>query len=619
MKIKLFFKANLFILIIFYGLFAVNSELFAGLPWISSKPNNDDPLPPDQAFPFIVELADNNTLIADWNIASGYYLYRDKMRFRLLEAPDGITLGAPELPPGDPKEDEFLGSVMVYHGAIQIRLPLKIVNKNQRKLSLKLEANFQGCAEGRLCYPPLTRTATVILPEFNPDQNKHTLISQTTATDAIPNSETDRIVSLLSNNNRLMTIFWFFGIGLLLAFTPCVFPMIPILSSIIVGQGKDLSTARAFLLSLVYVLGMAVTYTIAGVLAGLLGTNLQAFFQNPWIISAFSAIFIALALSMFGLYELQLPVYLQTHLTIISNHQKGGTFLGVAIMGLLSALIVGPCIAPPLAGALIYIGKTGDTILGGLALLSMSMGMGTPLLIIGTTEGRWLPRAGIWMDTIKTLFGVLLLLVALWMLERILPVALSLFLYGLLFIVCGVYLGAVDSINTASSSGFQRLWKGIGIVLLIQGALLLLGAAGGGDDPFQPLKHLSGAANYVNNENKTNFFQRITSTAFDQVLSTANGRQIIIDFYADWCIECKRMEKITFSDPSLRTLLNEMLLIQVDVTQNNDNDQLLLKRFELFGPPALLFLSADGKERRTARIIGFINAQQLRDHLMRVL
>ncbi|CAK0751364.1 Thiol:disulfide interchange protein DsbD [Gammaproteobacteria bacterium] len=620
-----FWMVALLPLIYFLG---VNGELVAGdslTTWMAQSqrtPGNDEPLTPELAFPFHAETMDATTVVADWNITQGYYLYRDKMHFRLIDAPTGVSLGKPNLPHGDSKEDEFLGTVEVYHAPVQVRLPIQRSTLDGG-LSLTLEAGFQGCAEGRLCYPPLTRVISLTLPPLvdatatgNANLARPPTVSPSDKVVSRSYSEPDRIVALLAGGNRALVIFWFFGIGLLLAFTPCVFPMIPILSSIIVGQGKDITTARAFSLSLVYVLAMAATYTVAGVVAGLVGTNLQAMFQNPWIIGTFSTIFVTLALSMFGLYELQLPAYFQTHLTVLANHQKGGTFVGVAVMGFLSALIVGPCVAPPLAGVLIYIGRSGDALLGGLTLFSMSMGMGAPLLLIGTTEGRWLPRAGAWMSTVKAIFGVLLLAVALEMLERILPTVATLFLWGTLYIVSGVYLGALERLPE-KITGWQQLWKGIGMVLMIQGALVLVGAASGGDDPFQPLRRLSSPAVSAMNS-VAGVFQRVDSANFDQALANARGRPVLLDFYADWCVECKRMERTTFSTPEVRAALAELVPLQIDVTRNTSTDQALLRRFELFGPPGLLFFSPDGIERRDARVIGFMSAKQFLTHLEQI-
>jgi len=386
--------------------------------------------------------------------------------------------------------------------------------------------------------------------------------------------------------------------------------MIPILSSIIVGQGTSITTRRAFTLSLVYVLAMALTYTVAGVVAGLFGANLQATFQNPWILGAFAAVFVALALSMFGFFELQLPSSLQSRITALSNRQQGGNLTGVAVMGLLSALIVGPCVAPPLMGALIYIGQTGDAMLGGAALFALSLGMGAPLLAVGVSAGKFLPRAGGWMDTVKAVFGVLMLAVAVWMLERILPAAVTMVLWALLFIVPAVYMGALDPI--AKKGGWQKLWKGLGVVLLVYGALLLIGTASGGRDPLAPLDHLRFAGGGTAAQAHLQFKTIKTAADLDRELAAAGGRPVLLDFYADWCVSCKEFEKYTFSDPDVIAALQGTVLLQADVTANDDADQALLRRFGLIGPPAILFFDTAGEERKNYRVVGFMKPEQFR-------
>ncbi|RMD70192.1 MAG: protein-disulfide reductase DsbD, partial [Gammaproteobacteria bacterium] len=411
-------------------------------------------LEPDQAFVFSAEVKGPDVIVARWDIAEGYYLYKKRLRFELKEG-KGVRIARVDLPPGEVKEDEFLGRTEVYHKALEARIHL--ARETQDALPITLEVTYQGCAEAGLCYPPQKKAVSLVLP------------AGAALEEAPPVAEQDRIARYLRSGSTWLILTSFFIFGLLLAFTPCVFPMIPILSSIIVGQGKDITTGRAFILSLVYVLAMAVTYTLAGVIAGYFGQNLQAAFQNPWVIGAFSLIFVLLALSMFGFYELQLPSSLQSRLSEISGRQKGGTLIGVAIMGFLSALIVGPCVAPPLAGALIYIGQTGDAVLGGMALFALSLGMGAPLLIVGTSAGKLLPKAGPWMDAVKAVFGVLLLAVAIWLLERILPAPLTMLAWATLFITSAVYMGALEGVS--GRSGWYRLWKGLGLVLLFYGFL----------------------------------------------------------------------------------------------------------------------------------------------------
>jgi thiol:disulfide interchange protein DsbD len=437
--------------------------------------------------------------------------------------------------------------------------------------------------------------------------------------DMAPVSEQDKLATLLTRK-PVQAILAFFVAGLLLAFTPCVFPMVPILSGIIVGQGDRLTTMRAFWLSLVYVLAMAVTYTVAGVLAGLFGQNLQAVFQNPWIISAFVLIFILLALSMFGFYELQLPGRLQTRLAEASNQQKGGQLWGVAVMGFLSALIVGPCVAPPLMAALIVIGSSGDAILGGAALFALSMGMGLPLLVFGVSAGKLVPRAGAWMNAVKAVFGVGLLAIAIWMLERIVSGTVIMLLWGALAVSCGIYLGALERIETGAP-GWKRLWKSLGVVLLVLGILEFIGAAAGGDYWLRPLAGFKAsvtgapAAEHIT-------FRRVKSVEdLEQSLSqaSATGTGTMLDFYADWCVECKRMERNTFPDAGVQALLDGFQLLQTDVTANDGLDRELMKTFDIIGPPAILFFDRNGAEMKAYRLVGYFDPGEFSRHLQQVL
>jgi len=562
------------------------------------------PLAPEVAFPYSLEVLDATHLLAHWEIVPGHYLYRDKIRFRVLESSSSVSLGSPVFPKGENKQDEDLGLVEVYRNPLEVTIPVdRLVGK---KVTITVETKFQGCVEGRLCYPPISRSTQIVLPELGE-------LAASSPLPPVVSSRQDQVAKNLASGHAIGVLAWFFGVGLLLAFTPCVFPMVPILSSLIVGQGTQLTTTRAFSLSLAYVLAMSVTYTVAGIVAGLAGANLQAAFQTPWILFSFSAVFVALALSMFGLYEIQIPSGLQTRLTNLSNRQTGGTWVGAAVMGVLSALVVGPCIAPPLAGALLYLSQTGDILLSGLALFCMSIGMGAPLLVLGTTGGQWLPRAGAWMGTIKSVFGVLLLGVALEMLGRVLPTSVSLALWGILFVVVGVYLGALDALP-AGASGWKSLWKGLGVVTVLQGALILVGVAGGGKDLLQPLKH-----DFASSTKDLSFQVIHTSEELDQTLLRLKGKPILLDFRADWCVECKRMERDTFSDPNVQTALKKIALLQIDITQNSSEDRALLKRFGLIGPPALVFFSSDGAERINDRIIGFVDSDQLLSHVNNIV
>ena len=596
----------------------------------------------DQAFQLVVDVLNPTTVEARWTIAPGYYLYRDKFQLT-LEDGAGTGIAALDIPAGEPKDDPYFGRQEVFHreAAIQARLS----RDSARAQTVRIAASYQGCAEIGVCYPPLSQTVAVALPEWP-------AAPETVATPAVGSSplspadsgagakaefpigplrvpalspdrgrglaesgepEQDRLARLLGEQ-RLWAIPAFLGFGLLLAFTPCVFPMIPILSSLIVGQGANLTRRRAILLSLTYVLAMAVTYTAAGLLAALLGHNIQAWFQNPWMIGVFSALFVALALSMFGLYELQLPPALQNRLVDWCNLQRGGHHVGAAVMGLLSALIVSPCVAPPLIGALTFITVTGDLALGGAALFALSLGMGGPLLVIGASAGHWLPRAGHWMERIKTLFGVLLLAVALWLVERILPSAAAMVLWATLLIVTATYMGALQPV-VHGAPAWRTLIKGLGLVLLIYGVLLLVGVAAGGRDPWQPLRGVGWIANAAG-ETPAPAFRRVKTVAeVDDALRSAAGRPVLLDFYADWCASCKELERYTFTDLGVRAALAGMITLRADVTANDDNDRALLKRFRIVGPPAILFFGPDGREHRQYRVVGFVAAEQLGEHL----
>jgi thiol:disulfide interchange protein DsbD len=518
------------------------------------------------------------------------------------------------MPPGEEKDDEFFGLLEVYHDQIEIQLPLK--RGTGSVTDIVLTTTYQGCSEiTGICYPPIKKSVPISLPAAKlPASVISTLSEEAAAAPAL--SEQDSLAQSLASGNTLATILLFFGLGLLLAFTPCVFPMIPILSSIIVGHGKALTTRKAFTLSLVYVLAMALTYTVAGVIAGMFGANLQAAFQNPWILGSFSALFVALALSMFGFYELQLPSSWQSRLSDVSNKQHGGSLTGVAIMGLLSALIVGPCVAPPLMGALIYIGQTGDALLGGLALFALSMGMGAPLLAIGTSAGKLLPRAGGWMDTVKAVFGVMLLAVAIWMMERILPAGVTMLLWALLAIVSAVYMGAIEGIREGAS-GWHKLWKGLGLVLLFYGIMLLVGVAAGNSDPLQPVKGLGGGTG-ASAESSHLTFRTIKSSAdLDREIAaaTAQGKSVMLDFYADWCVSCKEFEKYTFTDPAVQQALANSVTLQADVTANDETDQALMKRFRIIGPPAIIFYDQSGNELESFRVVGYMPAAEFSAHI----
>jgi len=524
---------------------------------------------------------------------------------------NGFAVREVELPKGTIKDDPEFGPVEVYFG--QIEVPVSINRPAGPEQSISLEADYQGCRDGDICYPPQTSRVELLVPASAAVSNP--VVSRSIPP---PVSEQDVLAQMLLNNPA-GALFAFFIAGILLAFTPCVFPMVPILSGIIAGHGERMTTSKAFWLSLVYVLAMAVTYTIAGVLAGLFGQNLQALFQNPWILGFFIAIFIALALSMFGFFELQLPSSMQTRLAQASNQQQGGSLTGVAVMGFLSALIVGPCVAPPLAAALIVIGASGSALLGGTALFALSMGMGVPLILFGMSAGKLVPRAGPWMDSIKAVFGIALLALAIWMLERIVQGPVILLLWGALAIACGVYLGALERIPEGGS-GWKSLWKSLGLVLLLLGAIEIVGAATGGEDWLRPLNHIRSAGQANQQEQVT--FQKIKSlTDLETAVVRANqdGRPAMLDFYADWCVECVRMERNTFGEPEIQALFDLVRPLQADVTDNDETDQELMKKYDIIGPPAILFFDRQGKEMRGHRLVGYFAPDDFEAHLRRVL
>jgi len=589
---------------------------------IDSSGSDDELLEPDQAFAFSLDVQDSATLIARWTIADDYYLYKDKIRFSLKDA-EGNVLGPVAMPEAINKYDEFLGDTLVYKHDLAIRIPL--IHDEGGATAMTFVADYQGCNEVLgVCYPPVKKELPFSLDNVPVGQAtaSTTQASETSSTADEPVSEQDSIAASLASGNVILTLLTFFGLGLLLAFTPCVFPMIPILSGIIIGQGEKISTGRAFSLSLAYVLAMAATYTVAGVLAGMFGANIQVWFQNPWVLGVFAAIFVLLSLSMFGFYELQMPSSIQSRLSEVSNKQKGGNLIGAAIMGLLSALIVGPCVTAPLVGALIYIGQSGDAVLGGAALFALSLGMGAPLLVIGTSAGKLLPRAGTWMDATKAVFGVLLLGVAIWLIERVIPDAVTMILWAILLIISGIYMGALEPIKEAAS-GWMRLWKGVGVVLMFWGAIMLVGAASGGHDLMQPLKGIQGQGTAVVAGQATDelHFRKVKSLAeLEQAIDEArtNRQPVMFDFYADWCVSCKEMEKYTFTDPGVQKALEGAMLLQADVTANNSDDKELLSAFGIIGPPAILFFDQAGMEKRNYRVVGYKPAEEFAAHVRKM-
>jgi thiol:disulfide interchange protein DsbD len=558
-----------------------------------------EPLEPEQAFHFSARALDANTIEARWDITPDYYLYKQKIEF--AATPATIKLGAPVLPKGKEKDDEFFGRIETYRGQIIARIPITAGSG-----SFVLKAISQGCWDGGVCYPPLTQEAKITLAAMSSTPvavpSAPTFSEQLTPTTTATGDESGQIARLLKGSGFWLAVFTFFGFGLLLSLTPCVFPMIPILSGIIVNHGHAVSHARAFILSCAYVLGMAITYAAVGVAAGFSGTLLSAALQNAWVLGSFALVFVVLSFSMFGFYELQLPSALQSKLSDTAN-QQGGSLLAIAMMGALSALIVGPCVAAPLAGALLYIAQTKDAVLGGAALFAMGLGMGAPLLLVGLFSRSFLPKAGPWMEAVKKFFGVILLATALWLVSPVLPAWVIMLGWAALLIVPAIYLHALDPLPP-HAHGWQRFWKGVGVAMLLAGAAMLLGLLGGGRDPLQPLAFLrsAGAAAAVT---PAPTFTRIKSVAeLDSHIAAAKN-PVLLDFYADWCVSCKEMEKFTFADPVVAKKMQEFTLLQADVTANNEDDKALLKRFGLFGPPGIIFFDKTGKEIAGQRVVGY--------------
>jgi thiol:disulfide interchange protein DsbD len=569
-----------------------------------------DFLPPDKAFGLDVVVRDARTLQANFNVTPSYYLYRDKITFTAKDAT--VKVAMVELPRGEIKHDPNFGDTEVFHQSFQALVALTR-NDNEAK-SITLDAVYQGCSEEGLCYPPITKTLLVNLPSTSTGQLSPPVLAEAPPfSSQAPVSESSQIARLFMGGNFWLIVSFFFGAGLLLALTPCVFPMIPILSGIIVGRGHKITHMHAFFLSLAYVLGMAITYAIAGVAAGFSGNLISNALQTPWVLGSFAAVFVLLSLSMFGLYELQIPTALQSKLSETSNRLHGGHLGGVFVMGALSAIIMGPCVAAPLAGALLYIGQTHDALLGGLALFVMALGMGVPLLLIGTSAGALLPKAGAWMESVKQFFGVMLLALAIWIIQPLLPISVQMILWAALLIFSAIYLRALDALPH-NSSGWQKLLKGVGLFALLLGVAYLIGGLSGAHDILRPLGNIGRAEAQTST---TLQFSRIKDMAdLDQRIARTRsngldkGQIVMLDFYADWCISCKEMERFTFSDDSVKAKLKPVLLLQADVTANSEADQALLKRYGLFGPPGILFFDANGNEIADFRVTGYQDATQ---------
>jgi len=637
--------------------------LFVSIMLLATPSRAQDFLDPAVAFKFSARMDGERTAVVTYDIAPGYYMYRERFAFTAR----GAALGAPQIPAGKVKFDETFGKeVETYHGSVTIRIPVDGSGQ------FTLNATSQGCADAGLCYPPQehntqltaaggaapqasiplgangstpaplssapqgeggaaarlglpverapavdtpvqaaaqpqsaadTPATSDMLRAANPAPSAaaagpapSSAIANSASSSAAAPSDLSAIDSVLQGGRLLAIVPAFILLGLGLAFTPCVLPMVPILSSIIVGEGGKAKRSRGLVLSITYSLGMAIVYTALGVAAGLIGEGLAAALQNPWVLGAFALLIVAMAMSMFGFYELQVPAALQTRLSGVSNRQASGKLAGVFAMGAISALIVGPCVAAPLAGALVYISQTRDVLVGGAALFSMAVGMSIPLLLVGVSAGSLLPKAGAWMDSVKRFFGVLMLAMALWLVSPVLPASVQMILWAALLLGYGAYL-------------LRRRghWAALafGAAFGILGAMQLVGVASGGRDPLAPLAHLTGT------QKQPLHFQRVkTVVELDAALANLGGKTAMLDFYADWCVSCKEMEKLTFVDPQVQAKLANTVLLQVDVTANDADDKAMLKRFGLFGPPGIIFFDAGGREIAGSRVIGYQNASK---------
>jgi thiol:disulfide interchange protein DsbD len=592
-----------------------------GSSWLDDEPEF---LPLDEAFVLSTEVGPDGAVLARWEMVDGYYLYRHRFGFATRTSAQitesDVVLGEPEIPPGKKKTDDYFGEVEVYYHQAQARVPVVAGSG-----PVEVGVSYQGCADMGLCYPPETKwvalnVAAVGDPRIGTD-------STPSAVSLIPETEERELASMLADGGLLTSLLLFFIAGVGLAFTPCVLPMVPILSSIIVGDSDNINRRRALTLSIAYVLGMALTYAAVGTLVGLFGAslNLQAALQSAPVLVVFAIVFVVLSLSMFGFYELQLPQSWQNGLNNVGQKAGGGKHLSVVVMGSLSSLVVSPCVSAPLAGALIYLSSTGDAVLGGGALLALGLGMGVPLIVIGASGGHLLPRAGAWMDAVKAVFGVLLLGVAVWLLERVVPPGVTLLLWAALAIGSGVYLGALDF---SPRQGWGQLWKASGALSFVYGVLLLIGAASGAEDPLRPLQNIAGTSTggfgipgsvERGEQLKWHPVNNLADLHAGLQTASAAGQPVLLDLYADWCISCKVMERSVFPKPAVASKLAQFRLLRADVTDNNDEHKALLDRFGLFGPPSMVFFAEDGRELTEVKIQGEIGAKALATHLGAIL
>ncbi|GAB3630140.1 thiol:disulfide interchange protein [Pandoraea terrae] len=564
-----------------------------------------DFLSPEQAFQLSVDTSNPGETRLTWQIAKGYYLYRDHM---VIHQTPANSVASVDLPSGIKKHDENFGDTEVYRDSVTVRVATADAKQ--------LDVQWQGCADAGVCYPPQQQTLPLTAISAKSGSSNAQMPSPGAADRDINNSE-GHFTGLLAGTGWAGVLTVFFGMGILLAFTPCVLPMVPILSSLVVGS--QVSPRRAFALSLSFVLSMAMTYAALGVVAALAGANLQAFLQNRWTVLGFGMIFVILALAMFGVFELQLPSGLRQRLADASQRQRGGTLAGTAAMGFLSALLVGPCMSAPLAGALLYIAQTGNTVRGGLALLALGFGMGVPLLLVGTAGGRLLPRPGPWMNRTKVGFGFILLATAIWMAQRVVSAPLALGLWGalLLAIACALAFTSGANNRTAFSLVVPRYF---GLLLGLWGGVMLVGAAAGADDPWRPLSFGNQPGAVTTKAATSSFVTVGNANQFQQQLSAAKAshQAVLVDFSADWCVSCHVIDRTVFGDARVQQALSGVRLVRVDVTRNSPDQQALMQRLQVMGPPTVMLLQSSGEEQRSLRFVGEFGADDLLEHLVQL-
>jgi thiol:disulfide interchange protein DsbD len=543
---------------------------------------------------------DPNSFSINWQIKPGYFLYKD--RIKLTEQSEKIsTVGDISFPKASNRIDPQGHSYDIYRNSLVLQVPIL----NEKPGETLINLHYQGCSDDGFCYPPVNEsirlTVDVNLALIGASLEKAEIEKQS--------SVANPVEKLFAEENWMIIILSFLGFGLLLSFTPCILPMVPVLSGIIIGHGENISTRKAFLLSLSYVLSMSITYAAVGAMVALVGNNLQILMQTPWVIVLFSLLFVILALSMFGFFDLKLPLSWQMALAKVSRRQGHGHYLGAAIMGSLSTLILSPCVTAPLIGALGYIAQTGNILLGCLTLFFLGLGMGIPLLLIGTSAGKWLPKTGVWMNTIKNLFGILLLSVSIYLLNRIISPLWIMLLWSSLFIFSGIYFGALLSAQTKH----EKFCQGIGIIMFGYGLLILVGTSMGSTNPFKPLEIFSKnqAAELVHTKIKT-------LAEIQKALADTSGKPIILDFYADWCTSCKIMENEVFSKIDVQKALQNFRMLQVDVTDQNVENQKIMRHFEIIAPPTFVFFNQYGKEITELRMVGEASTQEVLKHLDKV-